>query len=164
MTFQLLFVVLSLERRRVLHLNVTAHPTARWTAQQLVEALPWEPGPRSLIRDRDRIYGKAFRQRAETLGLQEVVTAPRSPWRNAYVECFIGSLRRECLDHVIVLGERHLRRVGDGYVRHYNESRTHLGLAQDAPEGRPIQRRQLGRVVAVPEVGGLHHRYERRAA
>jgi transposase InsO family protein len=165
-TFQVLFVfvVLSLKRRRVLHVNVTAHPTAEWTAQQMVEALPWETSARYVIRDRDRVYGTEFRQRVAGLGLHEVPIAPRSPWQNAYVERFVGSLRRECLDHVIVLNERHLRRVLSDYVRYYNGSRTHLALQKDAPEPRAVHERGLGDVIALPEVGGLHHRYERRAA
>ncbi len=134
--FQLLyvFVVLSLERRRVLHVNVTAHPTAQWTAQQMVEAFPWETTARYVIRDRDRIYGTDFRRRVEGLGLHEVPIAPHSPWQNAYAERFVGSLRRECLDHVIVLNERHLGRILSDYRQYYNRSRTHLALQKDAPD------------------------------
>jgi transposase InsO family protein len=165
-TFQILFVfvVLSLERRRLLHLNVTAHPTAAWTAQQVVEACAWNQTPSYLIRDRDGIYGDAFRRRVASLGVEEILIAPRSPWQNAYAERFIGSLRLECLDHVLVLNEQHCRNVLSGYARYYNRSRTHLALAKDAPEPRAVQRSELGQVIAVPEVGGLHHRYERRAA
>ncbi len=165
-TFDLLFVfvVLGLERRKILHCNVTEHPTAQWTGQQLVQALPWETTARYVIRDRDRIYGTEFKQRVAGLGLREALTAPRSPWQNAYAERFIGSLRRECLDHVIVLNERHLRRVLSDYVRYYNGSRTHLALEKDAPEPRAVHERELGQVIALPEVRGLHHRYERRAA
>jgi transposase InsO family protein len=164
--FRLLFVfvVLSLERRRVLHISGTAHPTAQWTAQQMVEAFPWEATARYVIRDRDRIYGTDFRRRVASLGLVEVLTAPRSPWQNAYAERFIGSLRRECLDHVIVLNERHLGRILSDYARYYNRTRTHLALGKDAPEGRAVHGRDLGEVIAFPEVEGLHHRYERRAA
>ena len=164
-TFRLLFVfvVLGLERRKLLHVNVTAHPTAQWTAQQMVEALPWETA-RYVIRDRDRIYGVDFRRRVAGLGLHEVPIAPRSPWQNAYAERFIGSLRRECLDHVIALNEWHLQRILSGYARYYNGSRTHLALGKDAPEPRAVHRFELGKIVASPEVGGLHHRYERRAA
>ncbi len=166
LTFQLLFVfvVLSLERRRVLHLNVTAHPTAAWTAQQVVEACGWNPAPSYLIRDRDGIYGDAFRRRVASLGVEEILIAPRAPWQNAYAERFLGSLRRECLDQVLVLNEQHCRKVLSRYARYYNRSRTHLALAKDAPEPRAIQRSELGEVVAFPEVGGFHHRYERRAA
>jgi transposase InsO family protein len=165
-SFRLLFVfvVLSLERRKLLHVNMTAHPTAQWTAQQMVEAFPWVTTARYVIRDRDRIYGADFRRRVEGLGLHEVPIAPRSPCQNAYAERFIGSLRRECLNHVIVLNERHLRQILSDYRRYYNRSRTHLALEKDAPEPRTAQERQLGEVVAFPEVGGLHHRYERRAA
>jgi transposase InsO family protein len=164
-TFRLLFtfVVLGLDRRRVLHVNVTANPTAEWTAQQLVEAFPWETTPRYVIRDRDRIYGRAFRQRVAGLGVHEVITAWRSPWQNGYVERFIGSLRGELLDHVIVLDEPHLRGLLRAYVRYYNRSRTHLALVKDAPERRAVQRTGA-RIVARREVGGLHHRYERLAA
>ena len=165
-TFRLLyvFVVLSLERRRLLHVHVTSHPTAAWTAQQMVEALPDEPNPRYLIRDRDGIYGAEFRRRVAGLGLREVPIAPRSPWQNAYAERFIGSLRRECLDHMIVLNERQGSRILSDYARYYNRARTHLALEKDAPERRRVQGRELGRVIAFPEVHGLHHRYERVAA
>ncbi len=165
-TFRLLyvFVVLSLERRRLLHVHVTAHPTAAWTAQQMDEALPEETRFRYLIRDRDAIYGAEFRRRVAGLGLREVPIAPRSPWQNAYAERFIGSLRRECLDHIIVLNERHARRILSDYASYYNCVRTHLALEKDAPESRRVDGRELGRVIAFPEVRGLHHRYERVAA
>ena len=165
-TFRLLFVfvVLSLERRRVLHISVTAHPTAQWTAQQMVEAFPWETTARYVIRNRDRIYGADFQRRVKALGLHEVPTAPHSPWQNCYAERFIGSLRRECLDHVIVLNERQLSRILSAYVRYYNRTRTHLALQKDAPEQRAVHDQDLGEVIAFPQVGGLHHRYERRAA
>ncbi len=148
----------------MLHISATAHPTAQWTAQQMVEAFPWETTVRYVIRDRDRIYGSDFRRRVEGLGLHEVPIAPRSPWQNAYAERFIGSLRRECLDHVIVLDERPLGQILLDYRRYYNRSQTHLALEKDAPEPRAMHERELGEVVAFPEVGGLHHRYERRAA
>ncbi len=165
-TFRLLFVfvVLGLDRRKLLHVSVTAHPTAEWTAQQMVEAFPWETTARYVIRDRDRIYGTDFHRRVKTLGLDEVPIAPRSPWQNAYAERFIGSLRRECLDHVMVLHERQLHRIVSAYARYYNRTRTHLALQKDAPERRAVHDRDLGEVMAFPEVGGLHHRYERRAA
>jgi putative transposase len=158
------FVVLGLERRRLLHVNVSAHPTAAWTAQQIIEAFPEETGLRYLIRDRDGIYGAEFRRRVAGLGLREVPIAPRSPWQNAYAERFIGSLRRECLDHMIVLNERQVCRILSDYARYYNRARTHLALEKDAPERRRVQGRELGRVIAFPEVRGLHHRYERVAA
>ena len=152
------------DRRRVLHFNVTANPTAEWTARQLVQAFPEETAPRFLVRDRDRVYGDRFRRILEVLGVEEVVTAARSPWQNAYAERLIGSLRRECLDHIVVLGEIHLLRILAGYFEYYNRARCHLSLVGDAPEPRPVQGPALGRVVELPEVGGLHHRYERAAA
>jgi putative transposase len=158
------FVVLGLARRRVLHVNVTAHPTAAWTGQQMVEAFPWTAAARYVIRDRDGIYGDDFRRRVKSLGLQEVLTAARSPWQNGYAERFIGSLRRECLDHVVALNARHLGRVVCSYVSYYNRCRTHLALGKDSPDGRPVQGPGAGRIIVLPEVGGLHHRYERRAA
>ncbi len=164
--FQVLFcfLLLSHDRRRVLHFNVTDHPTAEWTARQIVEAFPWETAPRYLLRDRDAVYGFAFRHRVAGLGITEVLTAPRSPWQNPYAERLIGSIRRECLDHVIVLGERQLRRVLGSYFGYYHRSRTHLSLEKDAPARREAQPLKMGRVVELPQVGGLHHRYERRAA
>ncbi len=158
------FIVLSLVRRRVLHVNVTAHPTAAWTAQQVAEALPWTAPERYVIRDRDGVYGEVFHDRVEGMGLGQVVIAAHSPWQNGYAERFIGSLRRECLDHVIALDERHLLRIVRSYVAYYNKTRTHLSLGKDPPEPRPAQSADAGEIVAVPEVGALHHRYERRMA
>ncbi len=158
------FIVISLLRRRVLHVNITAHPRAAWTAQQVVEAQPWSSADRYVVRDRDGIYGEVFKRRVEGLGLEQVVISARSPWQNGYAERFIGSLRRECLDHVIALNEWHLLRVVRSYVAYYNQTRTHLALGKDAPESRPVQGADVGAIVAVPEVGGLHHRYERRMA
>ena len=158
------FLVLAHDRRRVLHFNVTANPTAEWTARQLVQAFPEETAPRYLVRDRDQIYGERVHRTLEVLGVEEVVTAARSPWQNAYAERLIGSLRRECLDHVIVFGEIHLLRVMAAYFAYYHRSRCHLSLAGDAPEPRPAQGTELGKVVELPEVGGLHHRYIRAAA
>jgi len=158
------FIVLSLARRKVLHVNVTAHPTAAWTAQQMVEALPWTATHRSVIRDRGAIYGKRFRERVAGLGVEEVVIAPRSPWQNGCVERFIGSLRRECLDHVIAIDGRQWLRIVQSYVTYHNRSRTHLSLGKDAPDPQPVQSADAGEIVAVAEVGGLHHRYERRMA
>jgi len=156
--------VLAHDRRRILHFAVTAHPTAEWTAQQLREAFPWDTAPRYLLRDRDRIFGKDVVDQIKAMGIKQVLSTPRSPWQRAYVERVIGTIRRECLDHVIVLGERSLCRHLLGFVDYYHRSRTHLGLEKDSPEPRPIQSADTGRVVAIPEVGGLHHRYERRAA
>jgi putative transposase len=158
------FVVLAHDRRRVLHFNVTEHPTAAWTAHQIVEAFPEDCAPKYLIRDRDGIYGAAFRSRIRGMGIEEVMSAPRSPWQNPYVERLIGSLRRECLDHVVILGERHLLRILESYFLYDHRSRTHLSLNKDAPDPRPVAPPKNGEVVELPEVGGLHHRYERRAA
>jgi transposase InsO family protein len=146
------------------HFGVTANPTADWVAQQITEAFPWDTSPRYMIRDRDSVYGAAVRAKVKAMDIEEVVTAPRSPWQNPFVERVIGSIRRECLDHVIVLNERHLRRILASYVDYYHGSRTHLSLEKDTPSGRPIQSAETGKIVAFPQVGGLHHRYERLAA
>jgi putative transposase len=155
------FVVLAHDRRRVVHFNVTAHPTAEWTAQQMLEAFPFDTVPRYLLRDRDRIYGQEFRKQVAIMNINEVLSAPRSPWQRAYVERVIGSIRRECLDHVIVFNEDLLRRTPRSYFFYYHRSRLHLSLDKDSPDSRPVQ--SVGRVIAFPEVGGLHHRYERVA-
>jgi putative transposase len=147
------FVVLGLERRRLLHVNASAHPTAAWTAQQMVEALPEETALRYLIRDRDSIYGAEFRQRVAGMNLVELPIAPRSPWQNGYAERFVGSLRRECLDHVIALNERHVCRIVSSYARYYNRARTHLALAKDAPEQREYPGSSGADYIAFPEVG-----------
>jgi len=164
--FQVLYVflVLAHDRRRILHFGVTAHPTAEWTAQQLRDAFPWDTTPRYLLRDRDRILGDEFTKQVKDMGIKPVLSAPRSPWQRAYVERVIGTLRRECLDHVIVFHEASLYRHVKSFVAYYHESRTHLSLAKDAPESRPVQRPEVGRIVAIRQVGGLPHRYERRAA
>jgi transposase InsO family protein len=165
-TFRVLFVfvILSHDRRRPIPFAVTANPTAEWTARQLLEAFPWDSAPRYLLRDRDGIYGEKFREAATSLGIREVLTAPRSPWQNPYVERLIGSIRRECLDHVIVLKETGLHRILQSYFEYYERTRTHLSLEKDAPIPRSVQPPELGTVIELPEVGGLHHRYERRAA
>jgi transposase InsO family protein len=165
-TFRVLFVliVLAHDRRRIVHFNVTEHRTAEWTGQQMVEAFCDGKSPRYLMRDRNGMYGLAFRDRVKALDIEEVVIAPHSPWQNPYVERVIGTLRRECLDHVVVLGETHLSRIVRRYVNYYHGSRTHLALDKDAPEPRSVQPPERGRVIEMPEVGGLHHRYERRAA
>jgi putative transposase len=164
--FQVLYVflVLAHDRRRILHFNVTAHPTAQWTGQQLREAFPFEQVPRYLLRDRDAIFGEEFQRQVTDMGIQEILSAPRSPWQRAYVERVIGSLRRECLDHVIVFHEPSLRRILASYFQYYHRSRTHLSLEKDSPAPRSIQSPEMGQVVALPQLGGLHHRYERRAA
>jgi transposase InsO family protein len=164
-TFRILyvFIVLSHDRRDIVHFNVTAHPTARWTAQQLVEAFPFDSAPRYLLRDRDAIYGEKVRRRIKSLGIEEVVTAPRSPWQNPYVERIIGSIRRECLNHIIIINERHLRRQLKSYRAYYHEARTHLSLDKQSPVPRSIESPEQGGVVAIPHVGGLHHEYRRAA-
>jgi putative transposase len=166
LTGRVLFVliVLSHQRRRIVHVNITAHPTAIWAAQQVVEAFPDDTAPRWLHRDRDRVYGDIFQRRLAGMGISEVVSAPASPWQNPFVERLIGSIRRECLNHVIILNESHLRHVLAAYIRYYHRTRTHLGLQKDAPDHRPTPGISAGPIVALPEVGGLHHRYERRAA
>lgn len=163
---QVLFVFLLLahDRRRVLHFNITANPTAAWTAQQVVEAFPWQDPPKYLLRDRDGIYGQVFRHRITGMGFKEVLIAPHSPWQNPFLERLIGSIRRECLDHVIVINERHLRRILSNYSRYYHSWRTHRALGMDRPDHRPVHTVDRGRVIEVPEVGGLHHHYERVAA
>jgi len=165
-TFRLLFVMLILthDRRKIVRFDVTQNPTAGWLSRQVTEAFPWDTAPRFLLRDRDASYGSIFRNRVEAMGITEVVTAPRSPWQNAYVERVIGSIRRECLDEVVIFNERHLRRVLSSYVDYYHSTRTHLSLDKDCPRSRPIQPPRDGRIMAVPQVGGLHHRYERLAA
>jgi transposase InsO family protein len=165
-TFSVLFVlvILAHHRGRVMHFNVTEHPTAAWTAQQIIEAFPDETAPRFLLRDRDQIFGEEFHRRIIGMGIEGVMTAPRNPWQNPYVERLIGSIRRERLNHVIVLGAKHLRGILKSYFECYHRSRTHLGLAKDAPEPMAKQPPELGAVIEIAEVGGLRHRYERRAA
>jgi putative transposase len=165
-TFRLLycFVILAHGRRRIVHFNVTNNPTARWTAQQVVEAFPADGSePRYLLRDRDGIYGSWFQQRVRNMGIRQILISPRSPWQNPYAERVIGSFRRECLNHVIVLSESHLRRILRGYVAYYNGVRPHASLNGNSPLGREVEPPSRGRVVAIPEVGGLHHRYTRAA-
>jgi putative transposase len=157
-------VVLAHHRRRVIHFNVTEHPTARWTAQQIVDAFPDDGAPLYLVRDRDGVYGHVFQQRVKGMGIAELLTAPQSPWQNPFAERLIGSVRRECLNHVLVLSERHLRRILIRYFAYYHRARTHLSLDKDAPDVRPAQLPAAGPIVEIPEVGGLHHRYVRFAA
>jgi transposase InsO family protein len=157
------FVVLCQDRRRVVHVNMTAHPTAQWVAQQIREAFPFGEAPRYLLRDRDSIYEEEVQATIKTLGIEEVVTAPRSPWQNPFVERLIGSLRRELLDRVIVLNERHLLRLLTSYLLYYHGARTHMALADNSPDPRTVEPPERGRVVAVPMVGGLHHLYRRSA-
>ena len=156
------FIVLEHRRREVLHFNVTEHPTAAWTAQQIVEAFADRESARYLIRDRDSIYGNDVRLRIASLGMEEVLTAPQSPWQNPYVERLVGSIRRECLNHFVILSAKHLKRTLSSYFRYYHESRTHLGLGKQCPF--PRQTSSVGKIIAIPQLGGLHHRYERVAA
>ncbi len=164
-TFRLLycFLVLRHDRRRVVHFNVTSHPTSRWTAQQVVEAFPFDTAPRVLIRDHDGTYGQDFRERVKRMGIDEVVIAYHSPWQSPYVERLVGSIRRECLDHVVVLSEAHLLRILRGYFAYYHEARTHLSLDRNAPLPRTVEPPSQGWIIAIPHVGGLHHRYTRAA-
>ncbi len=164
-TFRVLFVlvVLAHRRRRVVHFNVTEHPMADWKAQQILEAFPEDTAPRHLIGDRDQIYGECFRNHLKDMDITEVLTAPRSPWQNPFAERLVVSIRRECLDHMIVLGEKHLRLILKNYIDYYLGSRTHLSLAKDAPTTRVVQGPEAGEILVIPQLGGVHHRYERRA-
>ena len=161
--FNLLYVlvIVRLARRELVWINVTAQPTAEWIAQQITEAFPWHEALRYLIRDRDSRYSAEVRLRIQSLGMQEILTAPQSPWQNPYAERLIGSIRRECLNHYIILNARHLKRTLSFYFRYYHESRTHLSLAKQCPF--PREALSVGKIVAIPQLGGLHHRYERIA-
>jgi hypothetical protein len=158
------FIMLAHERRRIVHFNITEHPTAQWTAHQIVEAFPWDTAPRYLLRDRDSIYGETFQDRVGHMGIEEGKIAPRSPWQHPYCERVIGSIRCDALDHVIVLNEQHLRRVLRSYFDYYHDWRTHLSMEMDTPTSRAVQPPELGPVKKRPEVGGLHHHYARIAA
>ncbi len=160
-TCRLLFglLVLCHERRQLVHVGVTANPTAEWVARQISEAFPWDTTPKYLIRDRDGVYGQVFRRRVRAMGIRDRPTALRLPWQNPYVERLIGSIRRECLDHLFIFGEAHLRRVLRVYSDYYNRSRTHLSLNKDTPLARPILRE--GRIQSISHLGGLHHSYVR---
>jgi transposase InsO family protein len=150
-------VIMRLGRRRLMWTNVTTNPTAEWIARQITEAFPWDEAPRYLIRDRDVSYGHAVTRRLAAMGIRDRPTAPRSPWQNGHIERLIGSIRRECLDHVVVLGEAHLRRILATYANYYNELRTHRSLTKDTPLHRAVER--LGAVTSRPILGGLHHQY-----
>ena len=156
------FIVLEHRRRQVLYFNVTEHPTAAWTSQQIVEAFGEHETPRYLLRDRDGVYGNDVRLRIASLHIEEVLTAPQSPWQNPYAERLIGSIRRDCLNHFVILNARHLRRTLGSYFDYYHGSRTHLGLDKQCPFPRPAS--SIGKIVEIPQLGGLHHRYERIAA
>ncbi len=164
-TFRVLyvFIVLRHDRRQVVHFNVTTNPYAKWTAQQIINAFPYEESPRFLIRDRDGIYGDYFKDRMKSMGIEEVLIAPRSPWQNPYCERIIGSIRRECLDHMIVLNERHLCRILKDYFDYYHNSRPHLSLNRNSPTPREVEPPSQGKVISTGQVGGLHHRYSRAA-
>src|SRR5205809_4029793 len=165
LTFRLLFgfLILRHDRRELVHVNVTDHPTAAWAAQQLVESFPEETAPKYLLRDRDAIYGDVFARRAKGLGMSEILIAPRAPWQNPFAERVIGSIRRECLDQVIVINERHLRRLLRSYLAYYNATRPHQALHSNSPHPREVQPPACGRILAIPQVGGLHRRYQRAA-
>jgi transposase InsO family protein len=151
------FVIVRLDRRSLVWINVTTNPTAEWIARQITEAFPWDDAPQYLIRDRDRIYGTVVTRRLRAMGIRDKPIAPGSPWQNGFAERLIGSIRRECVDHFVVLGEAHLRRILTKYAAYYNELRTHRSLNKDSPIHRAIQHR--GSIVSVPILGGLHHHY-----
>jgi transposase InsO family protein len=157
--FRLLFVlaILRHERRRLISLSVTDHPTAEWIARQITDAFPWDEAPDYMVRDRDKCYGHTVTKRLAAMGIRDHPIAPRSPWQNGHTERLIGSIRRECLDHIVVFGEPHLRRILAAYAVYYNELRTHLSLGKDSPRHRSVQR--LGQLAAQPILGGLHHEY-----
>jgi len=165
LTFHLLFgfLILRHDRRELVHVNVTDHPTAAWAAQQLVESFPEETAPKYLLRDRDAIYGDVFARRMKGLGMSEILIAPRAPWQNPFAERVIGSIRRKCLDQVIVINEQHLRRLLRSYLAYYNATRPHQSLHNNSPHPRTVQTPADGRIVAIPKVSGLHHRYQRAA-
>src|ERR1700720_980956 len=153
------FIIVRLARRNLVWINVTPHPTADWIARQITEAFPWNEAPRYLIRDRDQVYGVAVGHRLRAMGIRDKPIAPRSPWQNGFAERLIGSIRRECVDHVIALGEAHLRGILQAYARYYNDLRTHRSLDKDAPFSRPVQR--TGSIMSHALLGGLHHHYMR---
>ena len=165
-TFRLLYVLIVVrhERRRIVHFNISESPTAAWTAQQVVNAFPYDTAPKYLLRDRDSIYGEVFVRRVEGMGIKQKLIAPRRPWQNPYAERLIGSIRRECLDRVVVFNEQHLRELLRAYVDYYQNVRPHRSLEHDSPIPRAVEPPEHGKVVELPLVGGLHHRYVRRAA
>src|SRR5277367_3372611 len=159
--FELLygFVIVRIDHRELIWINVTTNPTAEWVARQITEAFPWDGAPRYMIRDRDRIYGAVVTRRLRAMGIRDKPIAPASPWQNGYAERLIGSTRRECVDHIIVLGEVHLRRILKSYADYYNDVRTHRSLNKDTPLGRPIRR--SGVISSHAILGALHHHYVR---
>jgi transposase InsO family protein len=159
------FAILGLKRRKILHFEVTEHPTQAWISNQVSKALECKPRPRFFLRDKDAVYGGTFSRRLKRMGVENVIAKSHSAWHNNFIESWISHLRRECLDHVIIFNEGHLRRVLAAYVQYYNKSRTHEALGGDCPDHRPIQQKYEGRkIVAIPQVGGLHHRYVRQRA
>jgi len=167
MSFRLLYamIIIGLNRRKILHISTTEHPTQEWLSNEVSQAFARNPKPKYLIRDRDCCYGRKFSQRLRELGIREHVISKQSPWQNIYVERVIGSIRRECLNHMIIISERHLRRILASYIDYYNRSRTHYSLDQDCPIPRPTESPNKGnKIVAISCLGGLHHRYERRVA
>jgi transposase InsO family protein len=152
------------DRRQIVHFNITMNPYSEWAAQQIINAFPYDEAPRYLIRDNDSIYGDYFKERIRSMGINEVPIAPRSPWQNPYCERVIGSIRRDCLNHMIILNERHLRRILKEYFEYYHNSRTHQSLDRNSPVHREVEPTEKGKVVSIPMVGGLHHRYTRVAA
>ncbi len=165
-TFRLLYVlvVMTHERRKIVHFNITDSPTASWTAQQIVNAFPYDTAPEYLLRDRDSIYGSAFVQRVAGMDIKQKLIAPRSPWQNPYVERLVGSIRRECLDQVIIFHERQLKQILESYCEYYHKVRPHRSLCHDSPIPRPVESPEQGNVIELPQVGGLHHHYLRQVA
>jgi len=157
------FIVLRHDRRKVIHFNVTMHPTAAWTAQQITEAFPFDTAPKYLIRDRDGTYGQYFRQRLKHMGIKEVIITPRSPWQNPFVERVIGTIRRDCLNNFIILNEAHLIRILTEYFNYYHTTRPHQSLDHNAPLPRAVETPEQGKVISEPILGGLYHRYRRAA-
>jgi transposase InsO family protein len=153
------FIIVRLDRRELVWINVTTNPTAEWIARQITEAFPWNDNPQYLIRDRDRVYGSMVTRRLRAMGIRDKPTAAASPWQNGFAERLIGLIRRECVDHILVLSEAHLRRFLEAYARYYNDIRTHRSLDKDAPLTRPVQRTGIINSLAV--LGGLHHHYVR---
>jgi transposase InsO family protein len=154
-------VIIQLQRRHLIWINATTNPTAEWIACQITEAFPWDQAPQYLIRDRDAPYGHAVTRRLAAMGIRDRPTSPRSPWQNGHIERLVGSIRRECPDHIVVLGEAHLRQILRAYADYYNRARTHLALRKDAPTGRPVQ--ATGSIMTIPFLSGLHHQYARMA-
>ena len=164
-TFKILysFIILKNDQQKIIHFNFTTNPTAEWAAQQIKEAFPYDQSPKYLIRDQDSTYGQVFQQTVNNIGIKEVVTAPKSPWQNPFVERLIGSIRRECLDHAIVLNQKHLHKILTLYREYYLKARPHLSLSKNSPNPRKIEPKSKGRVIAIPQVGGLNHLYKRVA-